>query len=440
MIKKILVLILCGLFLFGTVACSDSGGESSGKESAGSGTTSVKEREKNYDYNINDYTEYVFSAGAITGPDSPNYDKNNLVGGTDLGFPVYDDTRDRMYFVFGDTFSGYPDNHFMSGSWRSNVVAYVDDWEHETFTTDRKFTGWITDNNGYAVSVIPGLYRSNDSRTEVTKIPTGGICIDGTLYLFYMSVRYWGAGGSWDVNYNGAVKSADGGKTWERVFDLTWVETDKGVYADQIKTLSQQTLEFAASGVDLDMSKRVNPNFMQISPSDGKDGYIYLFGSQGGRNGGMEMARVRKENFEDFESYEYFIGYDSTSNPKWAAGSAGMKQLNYDLATSKTLVIQTQVGETTVFFNPYLEKWILSDNYMNEVYIAMSKNIYGPYSRKFALLDTTYDYGTDGKSFYELYAGFSHEKLLKNDGKTMYMVISYMDRIYNSQLLEVEFA
>ena len=51
---------------------------------------------------------------------------------------------------------------------------------------------------------------------EVTKIPTGAITIGDTVYLFYMSVRYWGANAGWLVTYNQCLKSRDL-ETWEEI-------------------------------------------------------------------------------------------------------------------------------------------------------------------------------------------------------------------------------
>ena len=443
MMKKILVLILCVLFLFGTYACSDPGKDSSGPansaytsaDSTGSDTTVDKTG-----YNLSDYTEYVYSLGAITGITSKNYTDELGVGGTDLGFPVYDETRDRMYFCFGDTFTGYENNHFMSGQQRGSTIGYVDDWTNANFPDNIKFTSWLTDENGMACAVAGSHLRGSSARYECSKIPTGGICVNGTLYVFLMSVRSWSVGGVWDINFNGVVKSADGGKTWERVFDLTWVENDSGVYAETIKEIAEQNCDLTKSGVDLNLTERAAPNFLQITAADGKDGYIYIFGGGRGRTCGMEMARVQKENFEDFDSYEYFTGYDASQAPVWKKGTEGLAVVrnNELLNSNDNLLIKNRMGETTVFYNPYFDKWIMTDNIDNVIYMSMSKNIYGPYSTKKALLNTSYDHGREN-AYYELYAGFSHEKLLADDGQTMYMVVSYMDKIYNSYLMEMRF-
>jgi len=444
MMKKILVLILCALFLFGTYACSNSEKDSSGSansaytsaDSTGSDATVDKTG-----YNLSDYTEYVYSLGAITGKNSQNFPKECEVAGTDLGFPVYDETRDRMYFLFGDTMPLFNETgEYYYGTRRGSSVAYVDNISTGDFTKTLKFTSWVKDESGFAFAIADSKYTPSSERYENSKIPTGGICINGTLYVFIMSVRSWSVGGVWDINFNGVVKSADGGNTWERVFDLTWVENDEGMYAENIKELAEQRCDLIYGGVDLDLSERVAPNFLQITAADGKDGYIYIFGGGRGRTCGMEMARVRKENFEDFDSYEYFTGYDASQNPVWKKGTEGLAVVrnNELLNSNDNLLIKNRMGETTVFYNPYFDKWIMTDNIDNVIYMSMSKNIYGPYSTKKALLNTSYDHGREN-AYYELYAGFSHEKLLADDGQTMYMVVSYMDKIYNSYLMEMRF-
>ncbi len=426
---KFLVCLLALIMLFSSVGCNGTPSTNGSENSE-----SVGEIVDRTGYSISDYTEYVYSLGPITGPNSKNYFENCDVGGTDLGFPVYDDTRDRMYFCFGDTFS----NH-MSGNKRGSTIGYVDNWTTAKFEDTLQFTGWLTDENGMAFAVADSEYTGSNARYETSKIPTGGICINGTFYIFLMSVRYWGAGGVWYVSFNGAVKSTDGGATWQRVFDLTWFESDSELNAELYKTLAEQEVDLTDGGVDLNVSDRVAPNFMQIAPVDGKDGYIYLFGCIGGRLGGLEMARVKKENFETFAEYEYFTGYDAKGNPTYVKGTEGLKIVrDNDIKTSNNLVVKARMGETTVFYNPYFEKWMMTDNIDNKIYMSMSKNIYGPYSAKQCIFDTTYDQGRDD-AFYELYAGFSHELLLKNDGQSMHMVVSYMDKIYNSYLLEVKF-
>ena len=48
------------------------------------------------------------------------------IGGTDLGFPLYNSRNGTMYLAFGDTFQRNTD---MTGMWRSNVLAETKDFD-----------------------------------------------------------------------------------------------------------------------------------------------------------------------------------------------------------------------------------------------------------------------------------------------------------------------
>lgn len=487
-------------------------------------TPVVEEEEDNEykkGYSLTDNVEYTYPLGFITGVASPNYTTTTAVGGTDLGFPVYDESKDRMYFVFGDTFSKYGTNldgleynSHMTGNWRSDTVGYVDNYSTSDFLKTRKFTGWITDNNGMATAMNQGWLITKPDN-EGTKIPTGGIFVNGAFYIFYMSIqRFSSLGGKWFCNYCGAIKSTDDGATWSRVYDLTWFSNeevgrqsyadyaknhsgydnfDAAAYYDQIKYFAEQSvMNYKNDNIptregELVVEDRIAPNFMQIAPVDGKDGYIYIFGSQGGREDGMQLGRVKVEDFENFNKYEYFTGYDAKNNATWMTyEEGGLAYISKDIkinslsnhdgyknnpkknnSTNKTFVISTiPVGETTVFYNPYLKRWMMTSNFWNAIYMYQSKSIAGPYKVRqlvFTSAGTTegkpydwanyqsknendYDYATitskdsefGRRSFLELYSGFGHEKMCTEDGK-MYIVGSFMDRIYNSFLLEVKF-
>ena len=57
------------------------------------------------------------------------------------------------------------------------------------------------------------------------------------------------------------------------------------------------------------------------------DGYVYIYGIGGGRSGGTKLGRVKEEQIEDFEAYEYFAGYNSDGEPIWRSGSNGLQYI-----------------------------------------------------------------------------------------------------------------
>ena len=242
-------------------------------------------------YSLNEQNiEYVTTIGYITGPNSLNFDllKNAGVYGTDLGIPV--DIGDQIMFLFGDTFSG---DH-MTGFWNSNFIALSSD---EVFYDGLNFSDLVTRESGIVKPFAQGLHNSGNpdpsATTEVTKIPTGGILLGNYVYIFYMSVRYWGFAGQWLVSYNQVVKAPINDLTnFVEVEGLRWSENDA-------------------------------PNFGQIFPiDDPNSNYIYLVGIPGGRSGGVMLSRVLESNFENINDYEYYVN-DHT----WMSGQAGLDSL-----------------------------------------------------------------------------------------------------------------
>ena len=68
----------------------------------------------------------VEDLGLVTGVLAPENTLDTYkIGGTDLGIPYYDDVREQMYLLFGDTFDGVNN---MSGDWRSQTVGISTDF------------------------------------------------------------------------------------------------------------------------------------------------------------------------------------------------------------------------------------------------------------------------------------------------------------------------
>ena len=202
-----------------------------------------------------DRIDFISEISRLTGPESSENGDALLdagIYGTDLGIPVQID--DKIMFLFGDSFS----SSGMRGMWTSNFMAISSD---KNYNDGLSFDYLVTnDDSGITIPVAQGKHQDGnefDSNVEVTKIPTGGIQIGDYVYVFFMSIRYWGLAGEWNVNYNQVARSRkDDLKNWELLSNLKWDEND--AY-----------------------------NFGQIYPfKDTKTGYIYIYGIPGGRNGG----------------------------------------------------------------------------------------------------------------------------------------------------------
>lgn len=411
------------LTFFGCGGTTASGTSSASDSSGGVSGTALTEK-----YSWSDYVENVKFVSYITGKNATTNTLDTYsVGGTDLGFPIYNSKNNKMYYVFGDTFLN-PENQ--TGLWRSNVMAYGSDMDYSDGITYEGFKS----NGATATSIIEGMHTDGDSYIEVTKIPTGGIEIDGTMYLFYMSIRHWITGGGWEVNYNGVVKSTDNGETWTKVFDLTWVESDTNKYAEKTQELINKDVDGETTEAGLLLTGRVAPGFGQIFPVDGKDGYIYIFGIPAGRSGGMKMGRVEKENFENFDEYEYFTGRNSKKQAVYVKGSEGLKAIEKNFDTS--IVISPSVSEFSVFYNAYLGRWIIMYFASQKIVFHMSKTIDGVYSDAQVALDAQEYLLPDGNT--GIYGGLSCEQMVGENGKKIYFIVSLWKPIYQSALIEME--
>jgi hypothetical protein len=336
--------------------------------------------------------EYVYNLGFVTGPDSNNFDilRASGAGSTDLGIPV--SINDKMIYLYGDTFSGTSD---MSGIWKSNFIAISED---NKLNDGISFSRLVTTSIDFIRPFAEGLHNksvidedSDNPNREVTKIPTGGIQIGDNVYLFYMSIRYWGTHGDWAVSYSQVVKTDTNFTDFTEVDGLRWSEEDAR-------------------------------NFAQMYPFEdpNEPNYVYFVSIPGGRNGGVALSRVLKTNFEDIESYEYYLGSDT-----WVSGSNGLSQFK----SNPYLIIPAPCGELSIMFNNYLDKWMIVYFRNSEIVFQTADDLTGDWSSLETIV-TSSDYSG-------LYGGFIHPNLVEYDGQKFYFQLSRWLPIYQTQLIEV---
>ena len=336
--------------------------------------------------------EYVNNLGFVTGPDSQNFTllRASGAGSTDLGIPV--SVGENMIYLYGDTFSGTEN---MSGIWNSNFIAISNDFNLNDGLT---FSSLVINDRNMIVPFAQGLHQKSvidsdttDPNREVTKIPTGGITIGNDVYLFYMSIRYWGTSGSWYVNYNQVVKTTPNFETFTEVEGLRWTESE--AY-----------------------------NFGQIYPFDNPNdtNYIYFISIPGGRFGGVALFRVPTEKFEDKEAYEYYLG-----NGIWTQGSEGLASFK----RNPHLIIQAPCSELSIMYNEYLGKWMIVYLKNSEIIMQTASNLTDMWSSPETIVNSG-DYSG-------LYGGFVHPKLTEYNGQKFYLQLSRWLPIYETQLLEV---
>ncbi|WP_203581430.1 DUF4185 domain-containing protein [Microbacterium hibisci] len=311
----------------------------------------------------------------LTGPDGMNDTAAAAVAGTDLGSMT--NIGDRTYFFFGDTF-GERDPESTGGQggiWRSNVSAWTTDGDPSDGIT---FDGWIpADELGWAQALVEGEHDANDGTGEVTKIPTHGFAVGETLYISYMSVSRWGEPGAWDANYAGMAKSTDRGETWTPLEEPRWPG---------------------------------DSNFIQVAPvivSDGGEDYVYFWSIPSGRFGGVALMRVpaTEDAVEDPDAYTYFAGTDASGRPRWDA----------DMDAAE-LVVDGTIGELSVMWSEYLERWIMTYSDGGDAYIREGITPWGPWGEPMLLVSSA-DYPG-------LYSPYMNPRYMEGGGARFYFTLS----------------
>ena len=296
----------------------------------------------------------------VTGPGSPNNTISRFnVSGTDLGI-MWDNGnalgRHDVMMAFGDTVG---DCEADGDDWRSNVLFRSSD----TVLSD----GMRIDSSPLAgpnnsKEIIPGFAIPG----EYTTIPTAGIAVNGVQYVRFMSVRSWDTPGNWTTNYSAIAVSTDNGETWSE---------------------DPATIRTNIEGIDLPGFPAVSPGnskFQQSAFVDGKDGFVYEYGTEAGRQGNARLGRVPAGQILDLNAYTYWNG------SAWVA----------DLAQA-TPVIGSPVSELAVQWNDYLNKWVaMYTDETNSLVIRQADRLEGPWSGKQTILS--------GVLVPALYGGFMH--------------------------------
>lgn len=364
-----------------------------------------------------EHVDYIEEVAIVTGKSAAinTLEKWN-VGGTDLGFPVYDDKRKTMYYYFGDTFSS---TNQIGGDWRSQTVGIAKNLD---LSKGIIFDDFIHDENGKAVEIIPSQKKSNEDEIEVTRIVTGGIVINGIHYIYFMSIYKWITGAPWKVGYNGVAKSIDG----EHYHVLN------NIYftADSIaNTMAQIGVSFD------DAKKHLCPNMAQVFPYyNKKDGYIYIYGIPGGRNGSMKVARFKKENIEEMEKYEYYVGGEFKK---------GFEALGEFSLSNDNFIAGPFISEFSISYSKYLKKYV-----MTYLWAARDKRISDGI---FMRLSDDLIHWSDQEGilsfyhYYKTYGPMTHDLLETKDGKIKYLIVSQWlspredDYGYNPKVLAIHF-
>ncbi|WP_226534123.1 DUF4185 domain-containing protein [Microbacterium paraoxydans] len=312
----------------------------------------------------------------LTGPDAMNDTAAVAVAGTDLGSMA--NVGDKTFFFFGDTFGERaPESIGGQGDfWRSNVAAWTTD---DDPSDGIDFDGWVADDIGLAAPLIEGDHDANGAGGEVTKIPTYGFAIGDTIYVSYMSVRFWGEPGAWDSNYSALIVSRDDGRTWSPVEGVEW------------------------SG---------DSNFVQFATAEVGEGgqdWIYFWSIPSGRFGGVQLMRVpaREDAVEDQDAYSYFAGLDG-EKPTWG-----------DEPNDAVTILDDTIGELSVMWSTYLERWIMTYSDAGSAFIREGLTPWGPWGDAIELVPRA--------EYPGLYSPYLNPRYVSEDGRRIHFTLSLWD-------------
>lgn len=326
------------------------------------------------------------------------------IGGTDLGHMV--NHNGKIYFLFGDTFESESSGGSGGPDWRQNVMAYSTDFNPADGIT---FDGWITRINGTARQVIfPGAEQGIPGFEPITYIPTGAISANNKIYAWSMRIDWDGFPeppgepdtDGWMLSHAGLASWREGDSLFTNVPGFRFEAPNGGAYS-------------WAGGAE-------GPgNFGMVAASyrspleNANDPHIYLWGTPGGREGGVKLARVLPSDIENLSAYQFFDG-ELNGVPQWVGNEFDAEKIIPSRPEGGS-----GVGEMSVMYNAELREWTLmsiSGGAAPDFEIRHAPNPWGPWSNPVTVTDFGQAPG--------LYSPYMNPLLVEDNGKTLYFTMS----------------
>ena len=279
-------------------------------------------------------------------------------------------------WAFGDTFKGSRSAngtpHFAGGA-ISCAIAFLGE---KARSHPPAFDYLVSSNSG---AISPFEFLPEERPTERYRIwPLGGIHVNGQCYLFYSLIEVFGTG-SWDFRGvgSGLGRSPVALGPYERL-------RPKGNWRFPVEPT--QVIE--------------------------ANGWLYLFSIQEfNRKQGVALARVRPEQIEDPDAYEFYAG----PGPKFSSRK-----------DAAALLVGNVPGQVSVAWNPYLQKYMMASssdfNHPREIRFLVADAPYGPWSPPVASV-TVPEYA-QGKRIEMVYCTYFHPELFRENGRVMNLTYS----------------
>jgi len=281
------------------------------------------------------------------------------LAGTDLGVSFRH--KDKTYLLFGDT----------AGLRGGDAVAYTND----TTPEDGLELTFIHDNIAYEPVKIPGISQGG------FEVPMEGVSVGGRMYIYHTTDSI----GVADMFKEGAeprmgrsivAVSDDDGHTFTYLYDFS----------------TNHFINVSIVEVDrADLSAA-------FAPGSGK--VLVIFGTGPYRRSNIYLAVQPSDQIESPSSVRYFAGLDSSGQPVLSS--------NEDDA--QALFNQPVVGELSVSYNRFINKWImLYNSFMptsRGINMRTADKPWGPWSEPQIIFHPWDDNGY----CHFMHAGFPHEK------------------------------
>lgn len=231
---------------------------------------------------------------------------------TDLGMPFR--YNERTYILFGDTHGGIEGNR--------DAMAYTTDTNPE----DGLRLHFLDDNNGiWKPITIPGISQG------AFEVPMEGVEVNDEMYIYHTT--------------NHSPQEIMGRSVIAR-------RKDEAIF-QQLYTFS--TIRFINISVVKTSKSNItssSPNWDLLPENRGNGEGLVIFGSGTYRESNVYLAYQPTSQIENPKAIRYFSGVDEEGNPLW-----NTKEFN-----AMPLFDQPCVGEFSVTYNTFIDRWILLYN------------------------------------------------------------------------------
>jgi len=207
------------------------------------------------------------------------------VRGADGGISVL--AGSKLWLLFGDTTGppgGPPTNQSVVGS--SSVIESQLPFDCSSYV-------WLTDSSGK--QFYQPLFSARTTGSDESTVPTGGLTVNGEIYIYSMRVSHWGTDPSDPTHAHGVL----------------FKQVQGYHYFTEVASWPTDQLFVGAQPVEGELPNGAHVLFVATSA-------LY-------RRSPVYLAYVLPQDIENPASYHYLTGYDRDDSPLWASEMAEAK-------------------------------------------------------------------------------------------------------------------